>query len=210
MQNIRLNAMLCQSIFLSSVAAFCPCLSAEENVYRLGNAVNRQLIVENIYTYQLKDYLSPSDFPLLKAKVDLDASLPENVLLMFISAFLMRDYDYARSFWDSESLLMMGKVDALSKQDPRVRFERLAKLYEKSERIVYHKKVFYDKYVLVNFSLLNSQSKVVAEDTMALSLVGKRWFMSQNLYDNPLLSGWRSKSGRIQRPVINGSDILRK
>ena len=161
----------------------------------------RAIIVEQTYPIVIHKIISSAKFDLNKV-VDskINQSRPNNTLFQQYQAMKNGEYKRFLETWTKDSQMEMNQRNAKGNRPEAFWIDIWKKNLTNAAFLEIKNVITYSKYVLLEYSILSSDGKVLAGDTIAFIKEGDAWLATQALAQDPILSNWNNHQGRIQIP----------
>lgn len=154
----------------------------------------KTLIVEAVYPYSIEGY-KPHRLPDLAA-VTRSQQTPELTMIEMFASMRNGDWNWNSSLWSPESLKKMNARDAAAGKTAQDWLKQWRKEADRSYRLL--NRIEYGKYVLIEFEAKEPSGKLSYRDTMALEKIDGKWYLTQALAADPILTQWNSENRRVQ------------
>lgn len=156
-----------------------------------------KVVVESTYYFVRRDYQPPIPVANLGTTAGFDT--PEGTAIASISAMKARDFDRFRSLWDEPSRKIMEAKDLELGQSREAWTEGWKRVFT-NRTVELVSRIDSGDYTIIAYRLLSPDPAVKPIEMQAvLKAVGKRWFLTQDMSTDPVLSGWRKPEERVQR-----------
>lgn len=162
----------------------------------------RQITVITHYLYRQADYNPTFALPLVR-KEQANYGSPEATLSARASAMTALDYDWWLSTWDGPSRALVLDRDKTQGRTPQSWLDQWKALH--SVRMTLRRRIDASDHVILIYVLASADGKEVGgfEFPAVLHKLGKQWFSTQDLANNPLLTyaPWASGVDQAEETV---------
>ena len=131
-------------------------------------------------------------------------TLPEQATIALISAMASQDFDWFRSVWDPAGIKAMEERDKEVNHDPSFWKQTWARVLE-NKRVELTTRIETGDYVLIAYRLVAVDASQPATDAMEFTTPLRRnngrWFATQELAEDPVLTYWKTPDVRPRRTM---------
>jgi len=162
----------------------------------LSPAQFKQLIVETIYVYEVREYQPPLQFTLDQAPAQLRPGSPEAVLVQRVRTMMLGDYEGFLRTWNTEAQKLMRERDRAAGRNASTWAETWKSL--KGGTAVLVSRVDYGKYALLRYRVELPGGGTPLESSVAFAPAGDGWLGTHELIRDPVFNNWESGKSRVQ------------
>lgn len=167
--------------------------------YPTASPAVQNLVVEEKYYYTVAPYEPAVVVPPV-SRTEATYRTPEEATIASISAMRTLDFDWFREVWEPASRRVLEERDRSTGQTPQFWKEAWQRAFSKYPRVELAHRIRTDEYVLISYRLVNPSNPAESlEMTAVLKRQDGRWFMTQDLADDPVLAYWSKPGSRLER-----------
>jgi hypothetical protein len=201
--SFRLRAIAFLAVCVSTVSGVVGAQGSSEPMFRTEPPVQQRVVAEYQYFFTVNRYTSPVPVA-ITTRDKASYSSPELAAMALISAMATQDFEWFRSVWDIASVKRLEERDKAANQDPSFWKNAWARAFANT-RVELTTRIETGDYVLIVYRIVpanatSAQSEGV-ELTTALKSEKGRWFATQELADDPVLSYWKTPDVRVKRTI---------
>jgi hypothetical protein len=164
----------------------------------------KAIVVEQTYPIVVHKINSPVKFDLIKsADSKINQTRPHNTLSQQYIAMKNGEYKRFLETWTKDSQIEMSQRNIKGNRTEAFWIDLWEKNLINATSLEIRNVITYSKYVLLDYSILSSDGKILASDTIAFAKEGDVWLATQALAQDPILANWNNPSGRIQIPPLS-------
>lgn len=168
--------------------------------YKTSDSKFLTLIVETVYPYKVETYAPGTNIPIVGKALN-KQDLPEDTVSALLSSMKAKDWDWNSQLWTPDSLKEMAMKDKQKGTTPQDWLKVWSK--EANYQYVYVSRVLYSKFVLIEYEAQSVNGKKVYRDSIAMEQINGKWYLTQKLAADPILTHWNNPSGRVQAAPNN-------
>lgn len=160
-----------------------------------------QVIEERVYPIYKQDY-TPSLVANNPSSAKRNLSTVEGSLSSWVGSMARLEYREAITHWDKESIQLIESMAAAQGKGEASRLEQWRVTFT-GRKLVLKNKLSYGQYVLINYEILTTEGQSEFSETVAFRRIGNDWFLTLDLADTAVPTGWKNTNIR-QRKVEDG------
>ena len=182
---------------------FAAAQDAPEPVFRTDAPIQQKVVAEYQYFFTVNRYTSPVPVT-ITSREKASYSSPERATVALISAMATQDYEWFRSVWDATSTKVLEERDRQANQDAAFWKSAWARGFA-AARVELTTRIETGDYVLIAYRLVPLNAPGPQADNLELITALKadkgRWFATQELAGDPVLSHWKTPDVRVKRTI---------
>jgi hypothetical protein len=178
-------------------------ISLESN-FEMLPVRKRQIIVQRIYNYEIREYRPSPSIGLLASAREASYKSPEETVIANVSAMMTQDWNWFLNTW-SESSARQIKEDSESRG---LTTENLVAKWAglKGKKLAFVSRIDTGKYVIVTYDLVDEAGQK-SRSLAPMMLENGRWLLTNDLHDDPALTAglgldWDSNGRAVVTKVI--------
>lgn len=184
-------------ILIICTSAFSQVPESQNLKVNLVNSRSINVIEEIIHSAKVSTY-DPKLILGQAKKESTDSTVPEAVVLNWLSAMQNGSYTKALAFWDVESQQKISAQNTAAKKTPSNWESEWRTLYSQNKTISLLNRIEYGSYVLIDYSI-SKDNQLETSETVALQQVGGKWVLTLALSESVIMQGWKTPDKRIRR-----------
>jgi len=196
---------------IAAAVALCACgvsrsaaaQDVPEPMFRTAPPVQQKVVAEYHYFFTVNRYTSPVPVA-ITTRDKASYSSPERATIALISAMATQDFEWFRSVWDAASIKVLDERDKKGNQDAAFWKNAWARAFANA-RVELTTRIETGDYVLIAYRLVPANATAPQSDNgelvTALKADKGRWFATQELADDPVLTYWKTPDVRVKRTI---------
>lgn len=158
------------------------------------------LVVIEEVTHPFKLQKLQQSYEILPTSNAFGMETAEFVLVNYLNAMRMANYDQALQGWDTISQKQIKLQEQKTAVTIDQRLETWRKLFA-NNKIMLTARIQYSNYILIEYQIQSPSGKFMTEETVVLKFIDGKYLLTLEMADSAVAQGWKKPGSRIQRLV---------